>query len=439
MKSKTWVWFGLAAILTLPGLFVKYILPAQFQKDNALVVAGLFGVAIMGASFLLIWATEAIQRDVPQAFALSVLALIAISPEYSVDWALTFEAGSNPAYKEYAIANMIGANRMIVGFAWPLLVFLFFLKFRKAHIRLGKDHRVEIGFLLTAGLYSISIPIKGNINLFDVIFLVGLFVLYTLRILKAPVHEPHLIGPAKMLGEMPRRQRITWVLVMMAFSLATILSVAKPFALALIQTGTSLGVDQVFLIQWFAPFASEAAEILICIIFTLRGLAAEGLGTLVSSKVNQWTLLVGTLPLVYSLGSGELRPLPLSGTFVDEQGVTQSFDLIGPMLVTSAQTLLAVMIILNLRVSLTGAGLLFSLLLVQFFVPASIGQFNTNYLFAGLYFAAAVGLAIRERHHFVPTIKSMFSPRYVREQAADEAEEPHPVLPSQAVAVSTVR
>jgi cation:H+ antiporter len=43
---------------------------------------------------------------------------------------------------------------------------------------------------------------------------------------------------------------------------------------------------------------------IIAILFTLRLKAQAGLGTLISSKVNQWTLLVGTLPLVFALGGG---------------------------------------------------------------------------------------------------------------------------------------
>ncbi len=407
----------IAAVITLPGLITKFTIGKEFEKDSPLFAATVYGIAVVGAAFLLMWACEAAQKDVPRAFALSALALIAIAPEYAVDWSLTYEAGSNPEYKEYAIANMIGANRMIVGFAWPLLVFIFALKFKKIHITLGKGQRVEIGFLLAAGLYSLLLPLKGSIDFIDVAVLVTLFGLYTFRLLKGEVEEPHLIGPAEALGELDKPKRISAVLGLMAFALFIILMVAKSFAQSLINTGTQIGVDPVFLVKWFAPLASEAPEIVVCVIFTLRAMASAGLGTLVSSKVNQWTLLVGTLPLVYSLGSNQLRALPLSGT-VENQGA--AFDLVGPMLVTAAQTLLAVMIIINLRVSLTGAGLLFGLLLVQFFFPGSVGGIKTDYIFAGLYGGSALILAIRERKHFLPTIKSVFSPAYVRDQVHDD-------------------
>ncbi len=417
--KKGWLWIVLAAGTAIPALVLRFTILKDVEKNTPLLGAFVLGLGVVGAAFLLAWATEAAQHDVPQALAISVMALIAVAPEYAVDFALTYQAGTDPTYKEYAIANMIGANRMIVGFAWPLLVFIFALKFRKKHIYLGKEHRVEIGFLLIAGLYSLILPFKGEISLYDVFFLVGLFILYSLRLLKAEVHEPDLIGPAKIIGELPKAQRITVVLLLMGYALGVILLIAKPFAQGLINTGISIGVDSVFLVQWFAPLASEAPEIVICVIFTLRAMAAAGLGALVASKVNQWTLLVGTLPLVFSLGSGYVRALPLRGEFV-KNGTTVQFDLVGPMLVTSAQTLLATMIILNLRAGLAGASTLFGLLLVQFFFPEKIGEINTDYIFAGIYLLIALVLAFRERQHFVPTFKSMVSPKFVREQTHPE-------------------
>ena len=419
---KGWFWIGLAVAVTLPGLFVRFFALKFVEHDMPLWGSFLFGLSVIGAAFLLAWAIEAAQADVPKALALSVMALIAVLPEYAVDFALTYQAGSDPAYQQFAVANMIGANRMIVGFAWPLLVFIFALKFRQRAIRLGQGQRVEIGFLLIAGLYSLVIPIKGQIDFIDFVVFVGLFILYSVRLMKAEVHEPELVGPAQLLGNLPRPKRISAVILMIIFAGAVIFLVAHPFAVSLIETGTRLGIDQVFLLQWFAPLASEAPEIVICIIFTLRYLAAEGLGALVASKVNQWTLLVGTLPLVFSLGSGFARALPLSGTYL-EDGQVQTFNLVGPMLVTSAQTLLAVMIIFGLRMTIWGAFLLFGLLVAQFIVPERLGSLDSEYLFAAIYLVIAAGLALLKLRHFVPTLQSMVSPNYVKSQTA--AEESH--------------
>jgi cation:H+ antiporter len=46
------------------------------------------------------------------------------------------------------------------------------------------------------------------------------------------------------------------------------------------------------------------------------------MGALISSKVNQWTLLVGTLPIVFMIFAGEIHGLPLNEVQRDELWVT---------------------------------------------------------------------------------------------------------------------
>ncbi len=397
---KGWFWIIGAVMLTVPGLFIQ-LAGLHLDKENPPVAALILGLSVVGAAFLLSWACEVAEKDIPPALALSVLALIAVLPEYAVDFSLTWQAAQNPAYQEYAVANMIGANRMIVGFAWPLIVLLFWLRFRKTQVTLNKSQRVEVGFLMVAGLYSIIIPIKGHIDFIDVVVLVGLFILYTWRITKSEVHEPELVGPAEVLGQLPTNIRRVTILGLTIFAAGVIFVAAHPFAESLILTGTKLGIDEVFMVQWFAPLASEAPEIVVCVLFTLRGLANAGMGALVASKVNQWTLLVGTLPLVFSFSSGRIRALPLTEAQV------------GAMFVTSGQTLLAVVILINLHAHLAEAGLLFFLLISQFFVPEHLNlngyQFDTHFLFGTIYMLLTVALAIRHRHDFIPTFRAMFN------------------------------
>ncbi len=48
-----------------------------------------------------------------------------VLPEYAVDLYYAYQAGKvgpGSEYVHYAAANMTGANRLLVGLAWPLLV-----------------------------------------------------------------------------------------------------------------------------------------------------------------------------------------------------------------------------------------------------------------------------------------------------------------------------
>jgi cation:H+ antiporter len=161
---------------------------------------------------------------------------------------------------------------------------------------------------------------------------------------------------------------------------AAILLVAKPFATSLVETGVAAGIDEFLLVQWLAPLASEAPEFVVVALFAWRGATTAALGTLVSSKINQWTLLVAMLPLVYSIGRGEPSALPLDARQQDE------------ILLTAAQSLFAVALLLNLRLSLVGAGALFGLFIVQMLLPDTRGTITIVY-----FVLTAVVLALRPR------------------------------------------
>ena len=83
---------------------------------TAWVAAVVYGLAVVGSAFLLAWAAEALQLDVSQGLALAVLALIAVLPEYAVDFVFTWKAGKDPhEYAPLALANMTGGNRLLIG------------------------------------------------------------------------------------------------------------------------------------------------------------------------------------------------------------------------------------------------------------------------------------------------------------------------------------
>lgn len=348
-----WVPIFASLALTLPGVALRLGAFSASDPIRALI----YGIAIIGSAFILSWAAEVFQLEVSQGLALALLALIAILPEYVVDASYAWLAAEDPAYAGYAVANMTGANRLLIGIAWPLVVLLVWFRTRRTKISLVPSHGLELVALLAATLYAFTIPLKGNLSLIDMVILVSIFVVYVWRLARLPAEEPHLIGPAQVIGNLPLVQRRVVNAALAIVSAVVILMVAKPFATALVGAGTELGIDEFLLVQWLAPLASESPEFVIVSIFAWRGAGGAALGTLVSSKVNQWTLLIAMLPFIYAIALGGLEPLPLDNRQEDE------------ILLTAGQSLLAVALLLDLRFSLIGAGLLFGMFIMQFIWP----------------------------------------------------------------------
>ena len=111
VASSGWLWIALAVVTLVPGAVLALGPFVVVDPVRALV----YGVAIVGAAFLLSWSAEVVQLDFSQGLALALLALIAILPEYVVDASFAWLAAEEPAYAGYAIANMTGANRLLIG------------------------------------------------------------------------------------------------------------------------------------------------------------------------------------------------------------------------------------------------------------------------------------------------------------------------------------
>ena len=176
----------IAVGMTLPGVSIRFLHP----DVSPLLVAVLSGMAILGASFLLTWACEVAQMDIPQAVAVAVVAFIAVLPEYAVDMYFTWMAGQHPesAYSHYAIANMTGANRLLIGVGWSAIVLVFAGKFHTG-VSLPDDKRTDVLFLGLATLYALFIPIKGSLTWIDGLVLLGIYIWYICIIARRPVEE----------------------------------------------------------------------------------------------------------------------------------------------------------------------------------------------------------------------------------------------------------
>ena len=354
--------FVLALVGPIPGVAIR----TGLVHAPLVLETTLYGAAILGAAFLLAWAAEVAQLDISQTLAIAVLALIAVLPEYAVDLFLAYRAGQDhraglgpgeSEAHEFAIANMTGANRLLIGIGWALVVLVFYWRSRNKEVRLRSTQRTDVGFLLVATLWAFSIPIRGELGILDLVVLGGLFVAYIMRAAREEVEEPELIGAAAAIGSLPKVPRRVLNVALFLYSAIAILLVAEPFAHGLIEIGESFGLNPFLLIQWVAPLASEAPEIIVALLFTWRLKAQAGLGTLISSKVNQWTLLVGTIPLVFIIGALDIVPFVLDATQKEE------------IFLTAAQSLFAVAVIANLSISRWEALTLLVLFLGQFLLP----------------------------------------------------------------------
>jgi len=345
----------LAALITLPGLWLR-LSGVHLPPPPAALISGL---AILGASFLLLWACDVAQMDIPQTLALAVVALIAVLPEYAVDMYFTWQAGQNPEsdYAHYAIANMTGANRLLIGVAWSSLAAIHWFKTRR-RIALDVEQRTEVLFLGMATAYAFFIPIKGSLAWYDGIVFLAIYAWYIRLASQRPCQDCELEGPAELIGALPRFRRRAATVGLFLFAAGVILASAELFSENLVASGKVYGINEFLLVQWLAPIASEAPEFIVAIMFVLRGQAATAMGSLLSSKLNQWTLLVGMIPGVYGLSSGTFEhPLPLGPYQLHE------------IFLTAAQSLLAVALLASLTLGPGAALLLFLMFTGQLVSP----------------------------------------------------------------------
>ncbi len=357
----------------------------------------IFGAAVVSASFLLAWAAEAAQIDVSGGLATAVLALIAVLPEYAVDLYYAYMSGHHSEWTQYASANMTGSNRLLMGLGWPVVALIGVLVARRAGaekpagLTLRPVNRIELGFLLIAGAVAFVIPASSQIHLATGAALLAWFGFYLYKVSRGAVEEPELTGTAAALGELPARRRRLTVVCLFAASGAVILLCAEPFADSLVAAGGQLGIDRFLLVQWLAPLASEAPEFVIAILLAARGKATAAIAMLISAKVNQWSLLIGSLPIAHLLGGGGLS-LALDPRQIEE------------ILLTATQTMMGVTLLMGLHFHRATAWALLVLFVVQFPIASTHGRL----LLCGVYTAITLaGLAVNRRS-LAATVRAPF-------------------------------
>jgi cation:H+ antiporter len=389
---------GFAVLLTVPWVGVELTGgPEAVGLGNVTTVA-VSGVAVLGASFMLAWGAETAEKDVPRAFAIAVLAVLAVAPEYAVDALYAWGAGSGGATAQacadytaqqitqgvdpvatachdanLAVANMTGANRILIGLGWSGIALFTVYRagserdssversegFLASKVHLDHDIGLEIAFLLLATAFAFTVPFLGGIDLVDTLVLVGLYVAYIAIIVRgdAEGHEEQVGVPA-YLQQRPFLVRSFASIALFAYSGFMIYTAVHPFAHGLEEIGLAYNIPEFFMIQWVAPLASESPELIVVAYLVNKARSTAGFNALISSKLNQWTLLIGTLAVVYSIALGSLGTLPF-----DEKQTAEIW-------ITAAQSLFAIAIITNFEISVREA-----LVLLVLFVSQVVAEY----------------------------------------------------------------
>jgi cation:H+ antiporter len=375
-----------AAAFTIPGLLVR--LTGGTAPHPLQLLA--YGAAVVAGAFMLAWATEAAQEDIGHGIVIAVVAFVAILPEYVVEvhYAFTGQA-------QYVTANLTGASRLLLGCAVALPAVVGMLRGRGrgahiGHVALAPAHRLELAILGLGGLWALRGVLRGELTSFDSVVLVGLYVLYLRRVATIGGDNSPPVGVAAQLAQLPAAQRKRWAGGLMLYAAAVILVTAVPFGDAVLGTGALVGIEPYLLLQWIVPIATEAPELVVAFVLLTHGRGGQSLAVLLAGAVSQYTLALGTLPAVYSLGAG-VGPLPLPARERIE------------LFLTIGVALYAIASLVMLRLSRADSGMMLALFGAQFLLPSTY----TRLAFALVFWVVAIDVLAAERRQLRPLLEAL--------------------------------
>ena len=369
-------------IIAIAGIIVK----SQHSLLPEILLPIAYGCSIFSAALIISWAAESSEKDISGSFVIAIIALIAVLPEYAIETVLAYTAGQSYKLNNfvftnrvgYVSANVTGANRLLAGFGWPLIMLINMLKNNQS-LNIKNNNKLE---LLVLGIGAISMIIVSIIKfqpIFISFILIIIYLIYLFITSKKESTESEFIGTSEYLANLPKLTRITTNILLIIFSAVTIFIVSHPFVESLIHIGGKFGIDEYYLIQWLAPLASESPEIIKASLFAMKGRSLESISIILSSQANQMSLLIGSMGAIFSFATSSLISFPLN----DTQGVE--------FLLTSAFALLQISMILWGKFKLQMP----VLLLIIFFVQLIITDTSIRaYLSIAIYMFALIYLIL---------------------------------------------
>ncbi|HXH62930.1 MAG TPA: hypothetical protein VNG95_02035, partial [Gemmatimonadales bacterium] len=147
---------------------------------------------------------------------------------------------------------------------------------------------------------------------------------------------------------------------------------AHPFLQSMLAVAATVGVSQFVLVQWVAPFLSEFPEKLSAFQWAKRVTHAPmAMMNMLSSNINQWTVLAAMIPLVFGYSHWHHTGVWATFTFDGSQRLE--------ILITLLQSALATMLLLELEFSWMEATGIFLLWVVQFLMPTLRSEVAAGY------------------------------------------------------------
>lgn len=318
------------------------------------------GPAIVLASLMIAWGAEAAQFFIAQGIALAMLALLQTLPEFAVEAVLAWHKAT-----PFLFANLTGALKLLTGLGWPMIYFAAARGYRRKHgkpmrtLQMDEQQAVQVFGLLAGIAYQVFVWWKGSLSVFDGVVLLGIYAGYLWVMRHLPPEEQEAAEeldaiPGAIVRAAPGA-RISAILGLFVIGGGAVFVVADPFLRGLFGLATATGVSSFVFIAWVAPMVSEAPEGISAFYWARdHERASMALMNLVSSNINQWTLLAALLPMTLSVASHGMTAIPLDAT--------QSREVI----MTLLQSLLGALFLLNMELAWWEAAGLFVLWLAQF-------------------------------------------------------------------------
>lgn len=359
MKSRFSLFFLLMSVYTvMVSLWLRL-----YKVDYVGLTAILCFSAVITSALLISWAAEAAEFSISQGLAIAIVALLQVVPEFMVEAVIAWHKDI-----DLMMANVTGSNRLLMGVGWPM-IFVTADVYSRARtkkgiqsVRLRPENIDEIAALFVASLYFVIVIAKKSLEIYDGIFLCALFIGYLFILRTLPEEEEDkkqdLFSMPRYLVTVKETKRFFLLACLFLAGGLTMWAVADPFLMSMKEVSAGLGISAFVFVQWVAPFLSEFPEKVTAFYWarTVR-LAPMSLLNMISSKVNQWTLLVSMIPVVYSISMGRISTIPLDFHHREE------------ILLSMMMTFYGCAALAKLRFTRANALIMFGLWFFQFIYP----------------------------------------------------------------------